>query len=253
MATATFGILVWRLVTTAGDGVTCCLESFPFSTAAVLWFLGSYQCGACYSKWETCPWSSRHHRLVCCHKSSRKPVSSEETMARSKSTRCRGPICQNQAALREGLGRKLARLRCWPTTPPHKWRVVGRLPNGHGAERGDYRRHIDCAAGLLHLDASGRPVGRLPRGKRAGHTDAGRHRRRAAGLPDGPGPGRLHNQPNHLGAGGVPLGRRRPHRSRAAQLLHHRTGGRPPCGQARRHGGPCAFRTMEGPTRWWPP
>ena len=32
-------------------------------------------------------------------------------------------------------------------------------------------------------------------------ADAGRHRGRAVGLPDGPGPGRLHNQPNHLGAG----------------------------------------------------
>ena len=48
----------------------------------------------------------------------------------------------------------------------------------------------------------------------------------AAGLPDGPGPGRVHNQPNHLGAGGVPLSRRPghgdglEHRSRAAQLLH---------------------------------
>ena len=34
----------------------------------------------------------------------------------------------------------------------------------------------------------------------AGHADAGRHHGRAAGLPDGPGPGRVHNQPNHLGA-----------------------------------------------------
>ena len=42
-------------------------------------------------------------------------------MANGKSARCRGPIRQNQAALREGLGRKLARLRCWPTTPPCKW------------------------------------------------------------------------------------------------------------------------------------
>ena len=39
-------------------------------------------------------------------------------------------------------------------------------------------------------------------------ADAGRHHGRAAGLPDGPGPGRLHHQPNHLRAGGVPLGRR---------------------------------------------
>ena len=42
-------------------------------------------------------------------------------MANGKSARCRGPIRQNQAALREGLGRKLARLRCWPTTPRRKW------------------------------------------------------------------------------------------------------------------------------------
>ena len=99
------------------------------------------------------------------------------------------------------------------------------------------------AAGLLRLGASGRAVGRLPHGKRAGHADAGRHRRRAAGLPDGPGPGCFHNQPNHVRAGGVPLGRRPghgnglKHRRRPAQLLHHRTSGRSPCGQARSHGG----------------
>ena len=62
-------------------------------------------------------------------------------------------------------------------------------------------------------------------------------------LPDGPGPGRVHHQPNHLGAGGVPLGGRPghgdglEHRRRPAQLLHHRTSRRPPCGQARSHGG----------------
>ena len=53
-------------------------------------------------------------------------------------------------------------------------------------------------------------------------------------------PGRVHNQPNHLGAGGVPLSRRPghgnglEHRSRAAQLLHHHAGGRSSCRQARR-------------------
>ena len=51
------------------------------------------------------------------------------------------------------------------------------------------------------------------------------------------------DQPNHLGAGGVPFGRRPghgnglEHRSRAAQLLHHRTSRQPPCRQARSHGG----------------
>ena len=64
--------------------------------------------------------------------------------------------------------------------------------------------HHSRAAGLLHLLTSGRPVGRLPHGKRTGRAGAGGHRGRAAGLPDGPGPGRVHNQPNHLGAGGVP-------------------------------------------------
>ena len=107
----------------------------------------------------------------------------------------------------------------------------------------DDQRHHGRAAGLLHRGASGRAVGRLPHGERAGHADAGRHRGRAAGLPDGPGPGRLHNQPNHLGAGGVPLSRRPghgdglEHRRRAAQLLHHRTSRRPPRRQARSHGG----------------
>ena len=58
-------------------------------------------------------------------------------------------------------------------------------------------------------------------------------------LAYGPGPGRVHHQPNHLGAGGVPFGRGPghgnglEHRSRAAQLLHHRTSRRPPCWQAR--------------------
>ena len=47
--------------------------------------------------------------------------------------------------------------------------------------------------------------------------------------PDGPGPGRVHHQPNHFVAGGAPLSRRPGHGNglehcrRAAQLLHHRT------------------------------
>ena len=92
-----------------------------------------------------------------------------------------------------------------------------------------------------YLLTSRRAVGRLPHSERAGHADAGRHHGRAAGLPDGPGPGRV--QTNHLGAGGVPLSRRPghgdgvKHRRRAAQLLHHRTSRRPPCQQARSHGG----------------
>ena len=89
---------------------------------------------------------------------------------------------------------------------------------------------ITAAAGLLHRSASGRAVGRLPHGERAGHADASRHHGRAAGLPDGPGPGRVHNQPNHLGARGVPFSRRPghgdglEHRRRPAQLLHHHAG-----------------------------
>ena len=67
------------------------------------------------------------------------------------------------------------------------------------------------AAITAALLASGRAVGRLPHGERAGHADAGGHHGRAAGLPDGPGPGRVHNQPNHLGAGGVPFSRRPGH------------------------------------------
>ena len=109
--------------------------------------------------------------------------------------------------------------------------------------RRDDQRHHSSAAGLLHLGAGRRAVGRLPHSKRAGHADAGCHRGRAAGLPDGPGPGRLHNQPNHLGAGGVPLSRRPghgdglEHRRRAAQLLHHHASRRPPRRQARSRGG----------------
>ena len=73
------------------------------------------------------------------------------------------------------------------------------------------------------------------------------------------------HQPNHLGAGGVPFGGRPghgdglKHRRRAAQLLHHRTSGRPPRRQARSHGGglgPANSRALSGrrkPTRWWPP
>ena len=51
------------------------------------------------------------------------------------------------------------------------------------------------------------------------------------------------DQPNHLGAGGVPLSRRPghgdglEHRRRAAQLLHHRASRRPPRRQARSRGG----------------
>ena len=62
----------------------------------------------------------------------------------------------------------------------------------------DAETHHGRAAGLLHLLTSGRAVGRLPHGERAEHADAGGHRGRAAGLPDGPGPGRVHHQPNHL-------------------------------------------------------
>ena len=66
---------------------------------------------------------------------------------------------------------------------------VGRLPRGNGAGRGDDQRHRSVFAGLLHLDASGRPasnaVGRLPNGERPRHPDAGCHCGRAAGLPDG--------------------------------------------------------------------
>ena len=95
--------------------------------------------------------------------------------------------------------------------------LLWRLPHRGSAGRGDDQRHHRRTACLLHLGAGRRTVGRLP------------HRGRAAGLPDGPGPGRVHNQPNHLGAGGVPFSRRPghgnglKHRSRAAQLLHHRT------------------------------
>ena len=76
-----------------------------------------------------------------------------------------------------------------------------------------------------------------------GDYQRNRHRAHAAGLPDGPGPGRVHHQPNHLGAGGVPLSRRPghgdglEHRRRAAQLLHHCTSGRFVGQQARSHGG----------------
>ena len=87
------------------------------------------------------------------------------------------------------------------------------VPHRGSAGRGDGRRHHGRAAGLLHLLTSRRAVGRLPHGERAGHADAGRHHGRAAGLPDGPGAGRVHNQPNHLGAGGV-----RPHGRLAVKL-----------------------------------
>ena len=78
-----------------------------------------------------------------------------------------------------------------------------------------------CFTCLLYPPCS--RAGRLPNGKRPRH---------AAGLPDGPGPGRFHHQPDHLGAGGVSLGCRPghcnglKHRHGPAQLLHHRAGGR---------------------------
>ena len=79
-----------------------------------------------------------------------------------------------------------------------------------GALLGDYRTgaaqdaETTSAITAALLGAGSRAVGRLPHGKRAGHAGA-------AGLQDGPGPGRVHNQPNHLGAGGVPFSRRPGH------------------------------------------
>ena len=66
-----------------------------------------------------------------------------------------------------------SRPRCWPTTPPHKW-----------------TRCWETTARARRRTRRRRPPSRVP---------------------DGPGPGRLHNQPNHLGAGGVPLSRRPGH------------------------------------------
>ena len=67
------------------------------------------------------------------------------------------------------------------------------VDNREGAGRQDDQRPRSCAAGLLHLGA-----------------DAGCHRGRAAGLPDGPGPGRFHDQPDHLDASGQPRPRASP-------------------------------------------
>ena len=118
-----------------------------------------------------------------------------------------------------------SRPRCWPTTPPHKW-----------------TRCWETTARRARRTRRRRPPSRA----------------RCAGLPDGPGPGRVHHQPNHLGAGGVPFGGRPghgdglEHRRRAAQLLHHRTSRRPPRRQARSHGGglgPANSRTLSGRRR----
>ena len=68
------------------------------------------------------------------------------------------------------------------------------------------------------LAAGGRAV--------ADYADAGRHRGRAAGLPDGPGPGRLHDQPDHLSAGGAPLGRRPGHGDGLEHCRQRCAGGR---------------------------
>ena len=69
---------------------------------------------------------------------------------------------------------------------------VGRLPYRGSAGRGDDQRHHGRAAGLLHL---------LTSRTASAHADAGRHHGRAAGLPDGPGPGCVHNQERGLAGG----------------------------------------------------
>ena len=92
--------------------------------------------------------------------------------------------------------------------------------------------------------------------RQARRTHRRRRPPRARCWPTGRARTRTFSRPT-LGAGGVPLGRRPghgnglEHRSRAAQLLHHHTGGRPPCGQARCHGGslgPTNSRALSG--RW---
>ena len=51
------------------------------------------------------------------------------------------------------------RLRCWPTAPSYKWTHCWSTTEQQRRRMGDDRRHLDCAAGLLHLDASGRRTG----------------------------------------------------------------------------------------------
>ena len=66
---------------------------------------------------------------------------------------------------------------------------------------------------------------------RTASADAGSHRGRAASLPDGPGPGRFHDQPL--------LGCRPGHGNgfEPRKLNHHCADGRPPSRQAGSHGG----------------
>ena len=70
-------------------------------------------------------------------------------------------------------------------------RAVGRLPDGHGAGRGDDQRHLGRAAGLLHLGAS--PVERLPHGAR--RTRRRRRPSRARCWPTGRAQTRTCSQP----------------------------------------------------------
>ena len=119
-------------------------------------------------------------------------------------------------------------------------RALGRLPNGDGAGRRDDQRHLGCAAGILHLGAGGRPVGRLADGERAEH----------AGLPD-PDQDVFTNQIT------LPLVAYRSQRRPAALLSYYTivqvdgllTG---KLGVTEAALAPCTFRTMEGPTRWSP-
>ena len=112
---------------------------------------------------------------------------------------------------------------------------VGRLPNRNGAGRGDDQRQHGRAAGLLHLLTS-RPcwetTARQARRTRRRSWPTGRARTRTSSQPT-KSPRRwwrpLSRRPGH--------GNGLEHRSRAAQLLQHRTSRRPPCGQARSHGG----------------
>ena len=95
-------------------------------------------------------------------------------------------------------------LRCWPTTPRRKWTRCWST-----TERG--RRRTPRRPAPVQLCCW--PTTPWRKWTRSGQQARRTHRRRLPSrvrcLPDGPGPGRFHDQPDHLSSGGVPPTRTR--------------------------------------------
>ena len=92
-------------------------------------------------------------------------------------------------------------LRCWPTTPPHKWTRC--WSTTERARRKDAETTGAISAALLARYTSTQVDALL-----ADHRTASAQDRQTQAAITGP--GRFHDQPDHLDAGGVPPTRTRP-------------------------------------------